>query len=336
MYDWYPTPTSSISLGKSLGKGTTSINVSGILAAGNGDKVVYVEETSSATGTVIPTEPSTTFNNAVSSQVSGTSSINTGRDMYFSTGTNLILDTISLYARNYSGVPEIVNIRMQVFGTMLACGSKIVADRSNVLYYGATVSATVGPTYTLIKIPVNASLSGGKFYFLGLNSSFSGDIRYYTGVTGIANSLGTDLSDNSPKVDDITGTTIKVYGTDEGDCLPGTAGVFGSFFNWKFSNSQQYCGRKPVILKNCTITNVNSEKNLLSGFTIYPNPSNSFFNLASPETSHIRVLDFNGKEIENRTINGTEQIGENWSSGIYVLLVNTGNSRRSYKFSKVR
>ncbi|MBC7391328.1 MAG: T9SS type A sorting domain-containing protein [Opitutaceae bacterium] len=145
-----------------------------------------------------------------------------------------------------------------------------------------------------------------------------------------------DLSGNNPRVDNITGKIIKVFGTDNGPCLPNTPGIFGCFFNWKFSTSQKYCDRKPVVLKPCIVAGNEENETITSNFKLYPNPSNSFFTLACTQPTQIRVLDFNGKEIENKTINGTEQIGDSWPSGIYVLLVNAGNSSCSYKLSKIR
>ena len=336
-YEWFATLNTQTPLGKSIGSGNTTIDASIVPTSGNGDKTVYVEEKYSGAGTVIPIQPSSTYYKYVASHIAGTSSNTSGNDMYFWVGTDVRIDTVSLYAKTFNTFLETANFQIKIFGTTLDCGGRTIANRSVIIGNGLNYITKIDSSATLVKIPVNISLKGGQFYFLGLNTNLNGTIRFYTDVAGITNAIeALDLSGNSPKVDNISGNIIKVYGTDDGSCLPITPGIFGSFFHWKFSTLQNYCDRKPVVLKPCVVTGNVGNETIANGFKLYPNPSNSFFNLASPETSHIRVMDFNGKEIENRTINGTEQIGENWASGIYVLLVNTGNISHSYKLSKVR
>jgi alpha-tubulin suppressor-like RCC1 family protein len=253
IYDWFPTSTSTISLGRTIGNSETIINHSAVIA-NSGNKIVFVEEKYSATGAAVATEPSATFNDVSGSQVAGQiGNSSSGNDMYFKISEDIKLDTVSIYAKTYTSQPTSYTFQFRVYGVNSSgCGSNFEkADRFNSLASGMPINAIVNPTYTLIKIPVNISLKGNVPYFLGLTTNLQGSIKEYTSVSGMTNSNSYSLENNTPKTDNLGGYTLKIYGTDNGRC-PAMAGVFGSFINWQFSVAQKYCDRLPVTLKqNC-------------------------------------------------------------------------------------
>ena len=250
-YNWYPTLASNTILGTTIGSGTDTIDVTTATAGTGSDKIVYVEEKNNSSGIVAPISGTTGSNSQSANNVAGTGVLGSGADMYFVAYQNITLDTLSIVATSNSGSTQTgVTFRLQVFSTTQSCGGKLVANRAKVLYSGPTLTTSVNATATTIKIPMGVTVAGsasGNSYFIGLTSNFTGNINLYT--AGGMPYTGNDLSvSNTPKVDNVTGKIIEVYGSDQSDCYP-NANTFGAFVNWKFSTAETYCNRVPVTIK---------------------------------------------------------------------------------------
>jgi len=332
VYKWYPNTSSQNSIGSSSSSGDVTLDVSNVTAASNGDKIVYVEEKLSASGRVTPAiDPSTTFVSQPSGNVSG----NTGNDMYFTVHQNLTIDTISIQVQTITGSYATANFQFKVYGTTQSCGGKLVADRTNIIASGPTIATIVTTSMSTIKIPVNISLIGrstGIGYFIGITTNLNGSFRRYNGIPAFTYS-GNDMSvSNTPMVDNVNGNTIKVYGSDEGDCYP-NPGTFGSFFNWQFTTGQKYCDRVPVVLKQCTITGQDDEDNISSTLMVAPNPFKEYFLLEVQNTNKLQVYNASGELIEEQIAlnEGRITLGQNWSKGLYLIQL-TGNGT----FNKIK
>lgn len=334
VYYWYPSSTGLVQLGSSIGSGNTNLNVSGVPANAANEKVIYVEEKYSGTGTVAPGEPSATFNYIPTSMTAGGTTNISGRDMLFQTLSGVRIDTIYLYARTLMNNPETASFQFNVYGVVRECNGRMIANRAaGAIGTGQTYSATLKNPGGIIAIPVNILVNTPGYYYLGLTSNFSGDIKFYSGVSGMTN---TEITTNIPKVDNITGEVLKIYGTDDGGCAANGVGTYGSFFNWKVTAPQTFCDRKPVTLKSCIITILAEGETELKDFMIYPNPSSDLFTVESKLPVKISVIDSKGNQVESKTVTGKEQIGENWNNGIYLMKINGQHVNRTIKLSKVR
>jgi hypothetical protein len=76
--------------------------------------------------------------------------------------------------------------------------------------------------------------------------------------------------------------------------------------------------------------------------TAYPNPSNSAFNIqianANDTAVSVLVFDMMGRQVENKVINATElenvSLGQNYSTGIYNVIVSQGNTTKTVRLIK--
>jgi hypothetical protein len=76
--------------------------------------------------------------------------------------------------------------------------------------------------------------------------------------------------------------------------------------------------------------------------TAYPNPSNSAFNIqianANNTAVSVLVFDMMGRQVENKVINATElenvSLGQNYSTGIYNVIVSQGNTTKTVRLVK--
>jgi hypothetical protein len=81
-----------------------------------------------------------------------------------------------------------------------------------------------------------------------------------------------------------------------------------------------------------------------NGFDIiaYPNPSNNVFNFkmngANDETVSLLVFDLAGRQIENKVVNANDfksiALGQNYSSGVYNVIVSQGWNTKSVRLVK--
>ena len=89
----------------------------------------------------------------------------------------------------------------------------------------------------------------------------------------------------------------------------------------------------------CNLVGINNEKDALSGFTFYPNPSVNYLNIDFPSLTksyEIIIYDLLGREISRHKINtGHAQIDvTNIKQGIFVLSIFYNNKLYNYKLLK--
>ncbi len=249
-YDWFPTAISTTSLGTSYASGNTSIDISGITAAGNGDKCVYVEEKAYASGTVF--KKTQGKDGAWSSM----DFLNNGAQTNTFESGFTVTEPVTLTTTNIHISDELYNVgnSQSVTMTFGIYGSKtnnggLVADDANKIgsfTFSFTRTRAAGNPQVYDRdelVTINKLLPSAGVYFLSLDN--------LTGVTGnVKIGKGSSGGQSTPIVDDVTGNFIQFTNSSVNN-NPQTGGNLnqGNFFNVKFKTDQHYCDRVQVCLK---------------------------------------------------------------------------------------
>jgi len=93
------------------------------------------------------------------------------------------------------------------------------------------------------------------------------------------------------------------------------------------------------LINGCEFTYLSVDENMASNLTIYPNPSQSIFNIQNPknERLQIRALNLQGKEIMSlKSTNTNVQLDlETFPSGIYFLEITSNKEKTTQKVIKI-
>lgn len=115
---------------------------------------------------------------------------------------------------------------------------------------------------------------------------------------------------------------------------PYNGGVVAVFSEAKVSGEPKIYAQK---FTNATL-GINDFEITENNIDLYPNPSNSIFNITSKETIlSVNIIDMLGKQVhQNKTINNLETTidATNWAKGIYLISVETTTTKRNIKFIK--
>ncbi|MFM7022392.1 MAG: PKD-like domain-containing protein [Flavobacteriales bacterium] len=249
-YDWFATALSTTSLGTTYGSTSDSIDISGITAAGNGDKCVYVEEKSYASGTVFKK------NQGKDGAWSSMDFLNNGAQTNTVESGFTISEPLTLTTTNIHISDELYNVgnSQSVTMTFGVYGSKtnnggLVADDANKIgtftfSFNRTRAAGNPQIYDRDElVNINIKLPSAGTYFLSLDN--------LTGVTGnVKIGKGSSSGQTAPIGDDVTGNFIKFTNSSVNN-NPQTGGNLnqGNFFNVKFKTDQHYCDRVQVCIK---------------------------------------------------------------------------------------
>lgn len=239
-YTWYPTNTSTTPLGNTIGSGTKKISVATITATtGNPKtKTVYVEETSFATGAVMPTQPCTAPTGTENSNLNS-------RYVRVVIYEDVTLDSLSVIYCNADGnsrVGQNFTWQASVFQSMVNTNGVIVPNTTGPETNGATISVAglAGNTCrpTPLRIPVNIALKGsptGRVYFIRIKQGT--DYKLF------------NCTVSYPVADNVAGEKLVEFtGTNEFGNAGGVSEYKSPFFNLTFSTAQRYCNRVPVVL----------------------------------------------------------------------------------------
>ena len=258
IYSWYPSPIGTTPiLGTSITSISNKIPLNNITNSGNGDKVVYVEETSGASGTILKKSEG-----CAPTWFTGNSNLSSGNiniDQTFATGYTVYKKlTITQLSTMFSSSVYIVGqtgtatLNFAIYGSKQNNGGYI-ADASNIK---GTLSATYTRTRTAsetqdliveLKLKGNVTLDPG-IYFIG-PSSFTVTGNLFSPIIGRGScTLPAGI------VDDVDGSFIKQNAGISGYANPNQNST-GFDFNIGFKTSQQFCDRLPVTLSNPYIFN---------------------------------------------------------------------------------
>jgi gliding motility-associated-like protein len=246
-YDWFTTAVSNTSLGTSYGSATTSIDISGVTAAGNGDKCVYVEEKAYASGTVFK---KTQGKDAAWSSLDFLNPGNSTNDPQsgFTTTESMTLTSTTIHVEKqmYGSGTQTGSITFNILGAKTNNGGQ-VADAANVIgsftYSWSDVYAAAGTINKDIIVPVGIKLPVGGPFFLDV-----GNVAVNSGNVKLGK--GSSSGQTVPVVDDVNGNLIQfTHSSNNGN--PQTGGNLnqGYFFDVKFKTDQHYCDRVQVCLK---------------------------------------------------------------------------------------
>jgi hypothetical protein len=127
--------------------------------------------------------------------------------------------------------------------------------------------------------------------------------------------------------------------------LPGTTVLAGSYLHGYITLDNQYCGQQTTSLPS-TVTGVSepSTSNLLSGFTIYPNPAVDNFTVAQTSeitynNVEIQIFGTRGEQLKSITLQGKIKhlcsIPE-LAHGLYFVKIVADGSVESFKLIKTK
>jgi len=249
VYSWFPTATSTMVLGTSIGSATTTIDPSTTTAGTGTDKVVYVQETSSGSGTFLKKAQSCdptwltgyeTVSNGAINQNNSYATCFTVTAPLTLTATSFAFQS-SLYSTGTSGS---ATITFTVYGATYYNGGYVV---NNTITYGsltAIYNRTRGsndPQNIAEDVTATGSVTlQPGLYFIGI-SNYAG-----TGLSAPQIGVG-NCALVAPIVDDLNGTTMQYNSVSFGTNKNLTQS--GLVFDIKFTISQHFCDRIPVTIK---------------------------------------------------------------------------------------
>ena len=203
-----------------------------------------------------------------------------------------------------------------------------VTSIGNNAFYGCN-----GLTSVIIPNSVTSIGSSAFHYCWGLTSvtipnsvTSIGDYAFYysTGLTSVTVNWSTPLEINNTVFQNVNRPTVVLN-------VPyGTTSLYEAASVWTDFLINETLGVTPFSATNAF------------DLIAYPNPSNNVFNIkikgANDETVSLSVFDMMGRQIENKVINAIDvkniTLGQNYSSGIYNVIVAQGGNTKSVRLVK--
>jgi hypothetical protein len=342
-YSFYPTATSTISLGSSVGSASTTIDLTTATAIGT-DRIVYAEEKAYATGSVMKKAQGcdTTWMTVSDYLNPGAVTDNSQSGFIISEPLNLDSLNIMLQSAIYTiGSSYAGTIIFNIYGNKRGSNGGLVADPANKIgtftyAFNRTRTAAEPQTVTQVaRVPVGIKLTSTGTYFISMDN--------FGQVTGSGMlSVGRGICAQSiPVMDDISGAgTIITYSYSSSaftNPQTGTNLTQGRFFNVTFKTLQHFCDRIPITIKQCVPTGIGASANSSFEFTVFPNPINNVlqvqYKLDATTKVQCELYDLKGTKL--KTLFSEEQSSEvkkeinveplNLSDGLYLLQLSIGN-----------
>ncbi len=197
-----------------------------------------------------------------------------------------------------------------------------------VMVYSAPLAKTITANVTTPSgATVALAICGNVTKTLTLGSGSVGEIQWQQSTTSI-----------SAAYNDIADATSASY-----TVVNAAAGV--NYYRAKFTNP---CGAvvysKPFTLyyKNCEIVKAATPTAIVFNATAYPNPFAENFQLdiktSSEEVLQVKVYDMLGKLVDNQILDATQvegfEIGSNYPSGVYNVIVSQGDNLKTVRVIK--
>jgi len=153
--------------------------------------------------------------------------------------------------------------------------------------------------------------------------------------------LHVDILVNGVWTNDITPVLSGHQGTTWQQRSVNLVSYLGNIVNFRFRGITGSNWESDIAIDDISVSgtvDVN-EIDLTNNFIVYPNPSNGIFNYANngSETVSVKVVDINGKTIYANTVNNNNNGVidlSNYSKGLYLLVINNGNTVVTKKLIK--
>ncbi|HON53857.1 MAG TPA: hypothetical protein PLS12_11660, partial [Bacteroidales bacterium] len=280
IYNWYLTNASSIVRGTTIGSGTTKISIVGATPGTGTDKIVYVEESAYANGTVITAAQIGTLSDG--DNYSGAVNVNNAPATGFTVTEPITITELTYMMRTI--IPDWIG-GVQTSAATPATGTADVTfgvygsktNNGGLVLDNTQLKGTLTGTFTRVRaadpqvgtapgvVRGNVVLQPGTYFIT------------VSGVTNRVNFQETKICRNGNKivgaVDDFNGQIIKhdIGVSGYGNPNQNSSGLV---YNVKFQTAQRYCTRVPVTLKescpcntpaNVTITTSDADTTLCAG-----------------------------------------------------------------------
>lgn len=332
VYKFYPTPTSTTVLGTTVSSGSTTIDLTTATNSGT-DKIVYVEQASQKSGTVLKKNQAcdTTFNSFYN--IPGNALYQSG---FTTTEDNVTLSTLNIRLRStiYTSSTYSAILNFGIYGSKTGIDGQLIADPNYRLYtfnYNfSRIRSNSDPQVSTSDylVTVNTKLPKAGTYFISLLQNQSSQLTAVSGSGYLEIGRGS-CAQTVP----LDGTPFGIIrythnSLDFQNAYSGTSLGSGHFFNVGFAISQGYCDRLPITLtEKCITTKLEETAELNNTIRISPSPFKDQFTLETSGMEKVLVHDQRGVLIEEKSLVNLKniQLGQTWSSGLYMLqLVGNG------------
>lgn len=233
----------------------------------------------------------------------------TGTNMYSGNTTN---------AKMYFNVNEACTLNTVKVYTDLA-GTRMIKMFNNV---GTLVNSAI------VNIPVDSS-------HITLNFPLTPGTGYYLTTDAVTNQAIPGWGNSSPRLKRnnggvsypyMVGTAVDITGSDQGGSL------YYYFYDWNISYPSTTCpgprSAATVFVSTIGVNEISAE-----GFSIYPNPANTYLNIDGKGTYSYEIYDLTGRIVlYNGNANGISKIDvSNMVAGVYFVRISGNNGKTVQK-----
>ena len=331
IYKFYPTSISNTELGTSIGSAAMLIDLASAKTEST-DKLVYVEQTSPKSGIAFKKSQ------ACDTTIKSFSTLSKERNYPFDqSGFTTTVDNITLTTLNIRLKSHKLNssnfsatLNFGVYGSKIGFNDKLFADSSKLIglfTYDYSKAKTPDPQDSIsdVLVTLNIKLPKAGVYFFSLKP---------TGLTSVVGtgflSIGQEYCQQTVPFQSIPSGIISYTLNSRAFNVTDNQFNFnlGYFFNVVFKTSQGFCDRVPIILKEkCVATGFSEIDEKNNTIRISPSPFKDQFMLETIGMEKVSIFDQRGVLIEEKSLVNLKniQLGQAWSSGLYMLqLVGNG------------
>lgn len=230
----------------------------------------------------------------------------------------------------------------QVYASKLIIAAELTIDEVYINGDGGNVVVNLVSSdgTTVVKTKTFTSVTGETALSLGWTAVPAG--TYYLNAVGTTGNIWVDNSANAS--DHVVAGVITVekqcyndWSAPYGDAYVASAN-YGNFFKLKVTVGSS-CDRVPVDVTingsdpNCGITSA-KQGSLASNFSVFPNPSESTFNVKGVTSGLASVYNTTGSLVEHFNVADRTVFGEDLLPGVYTLTVNDGVNVSTHKIVK--
>ena len=318
-YAWYGSATSTVPLANSKGTNATAIakNNPAIVSSGNGNFTIYVEESSTISGTVLKKDSLCDPKFEVSTLLR-TDTSNTPLKTQYVAFEKIKLSSFKIMLKTHIPEPGTLSgqLNFVVYSTKTGQFYNIIPDTDkklgsfNIMFKRTRSISDSANNNQELTVPINITIPGDKegYYFYIAPADKALTNKAGQGIVYLGRQACSQLKSLK---DDWTGKILNLNGSqyyDNENISPNS----GDFFDLKFETAQGFCDRISVIMKPEVLTSADVENSASKTLILYPNPSHHSCMVNVAEAGTLRIINLQGVEVLRKNVlEGSNTIGLN-------------------------